>query len=347
MVMAQTAAPAPTKAPANKAPAKKSANPAAAAAADDAEAPAAAKPKRDPAAAQRAIDAGVQHYQSGKFEPAVQSLSAGLAGGNLPPAVMGRALYFRGLAYRKVNKPAQAISDLTSALWLKGGLSETDRADALQQRAAAYRDAGLPDQTDDNGKVAGAARTKTATAAAAPPPQPAPEQKQTPSGGGFFAGLFGGGSTNAAPAPVAAIAPQSAPAAPVAPFATRTRVASAPENDAALAPAAPPPAARAQPAQPQAASPPATAAARLADGKYGARVALAKSKQEAEAIAKRVRTEFAAAIGPRAATIGETTFGAMGTYFQVRVGPYASMAEAADTCRQIKGPGLDCIAVDR
>ncbi len=59
-----------------------------------------------------------------------------MAGGNLPPAIMARALYMRGVAYRQQSKPAQAISDLTSALWLKGGLAAEDRADALKQRPA-------------------------------------------------------------------------------------------------------------------------------------------------------------------------------------------------------------------
>ena len=47
---------------------------------------------------------------------------------------MAKALFYRGVAYRQQRKPAQAISDLTSALWLKGGLGGSDRADALQQR---------------------------------------------------------------------------------------------------------------------------------------------------------------------------------------------------------------------
>ena len=76
-------------------------------------------------------------------EQAAQALTAVLAGGNLPPAIMAKALLYRGIAYRQQKKPAQAIADLTSALWLKGGLSESDRADGLRQRTAAYQEAGL------------------------------------------------------------------------------------------------------------------------------------------------------------------------------------------------------------
>ena len=105
-----------------------------------------AKPKRkkqDPVEAQRAIEGALKLLEDGKADQAVQALTATISGGNLPPAIMAKALLYRGMAYRQQQKPAQAISDITSALWLKGGLSPTDRTNALQQRAAAYQEAGL------------------------------------------------------------------------------------------------------------------------------------------------------------------------------------------------------------
>src|SRR5262249_58609784 len=119
--------------------------------------------------AQRAVEHAAKLIDAGKTEQAVQALSATLAGGNLPPATMARALLLRGSAYRQQKKPAQAIADFTSALWLKGGLSESDRADGLRQRAAAYSEAGL----NQAGEVApaGAAkelRSKERTASGAP-----------------------------------------------------------------------------------------------------------------------------------------------------------------------------------
>src|SRR5262245_51707223 len=104
------------------------------------------KKKHDPGEAQRAVDNAAKLIDAGRAEQAVQALSATLAGGNLPPAVMARALLLRGIAYRQQKKPAQAIADFTSALWLKGGLSESDRADGLRQRTAAYQEAGLGQQ---------------------------------------------------------------------------------------------------------------------------------------------------------------------------------------------------------
>ena len=107
--------------------AKGKAKPAAAAAAPEDEA---AQKQKSAAATHNAYEAGVKSYQSGKFEPAVQSFTAALRGGGLPATDMAHALYYRGLAYKKQSKPGLAISDLTSALWLKNGLSDSERASA-------------------------------------------------------------------------------------------------------------------------------------------------------------------------------------------------------------------------
>ena len=58
---------------------------------------------------------------------------------------MPRMLYYRGLTFRKLGKPGFAVSDLTGALWLKNGLSEAERADAIKMRALAYNEAGISD----------------------------------------------------------------------------------------------------------------------------------------------------------------------------------------------------------
>ena len=80
------------------------------------------KKRQDPVEAQRAIEAALKLLEAGKSDQAAQALTTVLGGGNLPPAIMAKALLYRGIAYRQQKKPAQAIADLTSALWLKGGL---------------------------------------------------------------------------------------------------------------------------------------------------------------------------------------------------------------------------------
>src|SRR5262249_1691008 len=78
----------------------------------------AGKKRPDPAEAQRAIESAMKQVQAGRPEQAVQAMTATLSAGNLPPGLMAKALYVRGLAYRRQGRSAQAISDLNSALWL-------------------------------------------------------------------------------------------------------------------------------------------------------------------------------------------------------------------------------------
>lgn len=92
---------------------------------------------------QRAYAAGTKAFEAGDMMGAEQNLSVALAGGGLPNPQMARALYLRGSVYRRTGRPAQAISDLTTAVWLKGGLSEADKAKATEERQLAYREAGL------------------------------------------------------------------------------------------------------------------------------------------------------------------------------------------------------------
>ena len=167
---------------------------------EDAQAKAPAKKKRqDPVEAQRAIEGASKLLQSGKAEQATQSLTATLAGGNLPPAIMAKALYMRGVAYRQLGRPAQAISDLTSALWLKGGLADSDRADATKQRAAAYGDAGL-NETGEAVAAAPAAKERHASAkgwgATTSPDEGT--SSSAPLGGNWFKDWFSGWQNNPA-----------------------------------------------------------------------------------------------------------------------------------------------------
>jgi hypothetical protein len=200
-------------------------------AATGAQVAAAAKQKHDPAEAQRAVANAGKLLEAGKHEQAIATLSATLAGGNLAPATMAKALLYRGIAFRQQKKPAQAISDFTSALWLKGGLSEAERADGLRQRAAAYQEAGL----SQGGEVQPAAtkdtraKERAGSPSAAPwddgttttaPPVPATalnqEQSSPPAGGGgwgLFGNLFGGvgnALAGAGGAPAATATPDAA-----------------------------------------------------------------------------------------------------------------------------------------
>lgn len=318
----------------------------------DAESKVPAKKKRqDPSEAQRGVDAATKLLHGGKTEQAVQSLTGILNAGNLPPSVMAKALYARGIAYRQQSKPAQAISDLTSALWLKGGLNETDRAEALKQRSGAYTDAGL---TEAGEPLSVAAKERPSTpgkgwGAVTNEPPSAPSS-QAPSGGGWFQNLFG---ASASPAPE----PRQTPTPPKE---TASIERPAIERPAPPQPAAAGPAPRiskawtsntqvdqASPAvaptpRPPAASPP--VAAKPA-GKYRVQLATVRTKEEAKALAAKAQREHAAVLASREAEIDQAVLGNMGSFYRLRFGPYATVQETQAVCAKLKGSGFDCMAV--
>ncbi len=309
--------------------------------------------KRDPAQAQRTFDGGVKLLQAGKAEPAVQSFSSVISGGNVPPQLMARALHQRGAAYRLAGKPAQAVSDLTSALWLKSGLSETERADAIQQRAAAYREAGLPDQSDPGDGKASAKRTATTPAAvgassapnaaaavttASLAPEPASPAKSASSPlGNLFGNWFGSASSNQS----ASVAPAAAPAPPQQPS---TSAWSSATTTAPVAAAKSARVASAAVVAPQPVAAAVTPAKAVATGTAHARM-IQSSEADASKLAGRLQGEFSSQLGGRAPEVSKAQFGGMGAFFQVRVGPYKTPAEAQAFCSRIKATGADCVAV--
>jgi len=93
----------------------------------------------------KSLEAGINAYQEGAIEVAVETLSDALQQGNLSDTKTAQALYYRGLAYRELGKPGQAIADLTKAMAVKNALSKGDLKVAARNRAGAYREAGLTD----------------------------------------------------------------------------------------------------------------------------------------------------------------------------------------------------------
>jgi sporulation related protein len=119
------------------------------------------------AEAKKAYDAGLKEYAAGRSQSAVDQLSTAIKAGVLSASEMAKALYTRGLAYKKENKPGQAISDLTSAIWLKNGLSDIEKKAALTERSEAYRMAGLEDTGSTPDRPAIGAPSPSASAAPA------------------------------------------------------------------------------------------------------------------------------------------------------------------------------------
>lgn len=284
--------------------------------------------KQDPAEAAKAIEAAQKMIEGGKADAAATSLTATLSAGNLPPGMMARALLYRGTANRQLQKPALAIQDLTQALWIKGGLTESDRAEALRQRSAAYADAGVGDSgTFASAGTASGNRTASNDAVTTGSNASA-QSASSGSGWNIFGNLFGQ-SPASAPPPVPAPAPKIATPAPAAVSAWSSQTEVRPQAVAM----APPPASAAPAATPE--------------GRFRIQLGLVRSENEANSLAARVGGELAGVFETRRASIDQTVVGNMGTMYRVRVGPYASAHEGQAVCGRLKGTGLDCLVVSQ
>jgi cell division septation protein DedD len=180
--------------------------------------------------------------------------------------------------------------------------------------------------------------------------------------GSFFGNLFGGGSSSATakampdPATTASTGPSSATsswsdATTVAAGKIRTAGAAAQPTAVAVtpsartAPAAPAPAATASPGATPVSAKAAEAAKPQLKGKFRLQVAAVRSRAEAETLAKRLKDAHGSAIAGREPAIEESVIGAMGTFYRVRVGPYADANEPRQLCSKIKPDGFDCLVV--
>jgi hypothetical protein len=364
----------------------------------------------------RVLDGAAKALEAGNADAAMTALDGVLSGGGLSNTHMARALYLRGLAHRKKGRPAQAMADLTSAIWLKDGLSEKDRNAALNARSEVAREAGVTaPATGGNGAPAApaaasasspattpAAAPRTRTAAGQPPmgdalseagfargfstpaPAPEPQVRSTPAGTATSSWesttTVGAGERRRPPVPsqqVSAAAPP-APRSPPTP-AEASPPASQPSSGGGLgsffsglftggapAPTTPPsgeaggdpqwrprterwvttekPAEKpAERRSDKTASPISTSA--LATGAYRLQIATVRSRKEADAVAARVRKEHANAISGRRLEVDETVFGGMGTFYRVRLGPYADVKEPRLLCDALRPKGYDCLVV--
>lgn len=302
---------------------------------------------KDPAVALSAYTSGVKSYQGAKFEPAVLSLNAAVQNGGLPANLMAKALYYRGAAYQQLGKPGQAISDLTSALWFKSGLDDAERAQATQFRANAYKDAGLSDQ----GQASPGQQTVDASAISTNAGKPAAApglglnadatSAAEPSAGlggigKLFGNLFGGGSSTAsaaAPSPPLAAIAAAEPASPSgAPEVLPWAKGSSPIETSSTKTAPP---ASAQSATKAAAKPAKAGTIRI-------QVAAVKTRDEASSVISKLQS-LGGDLSALPVKVDETKFGAMGTFFRVRLGPFADVAATKTPCDALKAGGLDCL----
>lgn len=131
--------------------------------------------------AKNALASGTQAFEAGKTDAAIAALSTAITSGGLQNSDLAKAMFYRGVAYRKQRKPGAALSDLNAAVWLRDGLSATDKAVAEDHRQAVLREvAGLGAPAAAPDPVAVAAVVPVAPPAKLEPSIAAPVLPQPP-----------------------------------------------------------------------------------------------------------------------------------------------------------------------
>ncbi|MFQ5625843.1 MAG: hypothetical protein ACE5FM_04225, partial [Methyloligellaceae bacterium] len=88
------------------------------------------------------LSAGEDAFAKGQYQVAARNFSKAMRAGDLTNVQVAKALYQRGIAYEQTGRPAQAIADITNALFIEG-LPEADRAKAYLGRGRAYEAVGM------------------------------------------------------------------------------------------------------------------------------------------------------------------------------------------------------------
>jgi hypothetical protein len=74
-------------------------------------------------------------------------------------------------------------------------------------------------------------------------------------------------------------------------------------------------------------------------------VAAVRTREEAYALSVRLMSQHASELGGRRPSVDETVIGSMGTFYRVRLGPYANAEEPENLCGSIRSSGFDCLVV--
>ncbi|HFB2048196.1 MAG TPA: hypothetical protein TECP_00548 [Hyphomicrobiaceae bacterium MAG_BT-2024] len=92
---------------------------------------------------QQLLSSGYASLNAQAPEDAIMAFSRALNSGELSIDQTARMLFYRAKAFLLLKQPADAISDLNSALWLKDALPKTYREKAFKARDAAYSALGI------------------------------------------------------------------------------------------------------------------------------------------------------------------------------------------------------------
>lgn len=318
-------------------------------------------------AAEKSLSVGINAYRQGSFEASIEAFTEALQG-HLSSRQAAKAFYYRGLGYRALGKPGQAISDFDAAIAQPNGLLFSQLADAQDSRTAAQKEAGI---TAEESVVSAKAESGPPIPVSLPRPQPVQPQPQsfltTTSIDPADAQTTG---PTSAPAPAwgaAAVIPRRSEAA-ASPFATQvvpdpaqrspapavsqlthahpatvlpphSEGTASPFATQVLAAIAPQPA-------PAAAPQPAVTAVPQSAGAAGIRVQVARvqTQNEAYALVVRLISQHGAEFDPSMLKIerGVAPDGKTVAYL-VRLGPFADADQAQKRCFSLRRTGYDCV----
>ena len=81
------------------------------------------------------------------------------------------------------------------------------------------------------------------------------------------------------------------------------------------------------------------------EGRFRIQVGIVRTQGEADALVAKIRQQHGSLLAARETEIDQTVVGNMGSFYRVRVGPFATQQETNVVCAQLKGTGLDCLVV--
>jgi hypothetical protein len=296
------------------------------------------------AGARQSLEIGIKAYREGAIEASVEALSGALEEG-VGSRESAQALYYRGLAYRALGKPGQAIADLTGAIAVKNGLPPAQLADAEDNRTSAYAEAGISSsESVVVGKPAKRSRASSARepksqsfltttsidatepatspwerATIAPVPVPAPPERRPPASSAreprpqSFLTTTSIDTAEPAPSPreKATIVPPPAPAGVPTAFATQVLPGGAPASATA--------------------------------GRIRLQVARVQTQSEAYALAVRLVSQHGTEFSSDMLKIERAVAENKQPVFLVRLGPFANVEQAQHRCSALRRGGFDCV----
>jgi cell division septation protein DedD len=81
------------------------------------------------------------------------------------------------------------------------------------------------------------------------------------------------------------------------------------------------------------------------EGRFRIQLGMVRTQDEAQALATKVKREHGAALAAREPEIDQAVVGNMGSFYRVRVGPFATQHDGQAACAKLKGSGVDCLVV--